>query len=189
MAHLLLPLALSLLTTVSLSLPTTNNYWRSIRPNPFKFRTEKFTHFQFYWHDVQSGSNPTSITIVRQSPVNTSRPNGFGLVNMIDDPLTERPDINSKLIGRAQGMYGLASQEEIGLLMAMNFVFMTGRYNGSTLTVLGRNPVFQKVREMPVIGGSGLFRFARGYVHASTHNLNTTTGDAIVKYGVYVLHY
>ncbi|KAI3791303.1 hypothetical protein L2E82_05038 [Cichorium intybus] len=189
MAHFLLPFALSLLSTLSLTSPVTAIYWKSVRPNPFKLRTEKLTHFQFYWHDVQSGSNPTSITIVRRPPVNTSTHTGFGLVNMIDDPLTERPDINSKLIGRAQGMYGLASQEEVGLLMAMNFVFMTGRYNGSTLTVLGRNPVTQKVREMPVIGGSGLFRFARGYVHASTHNVNTTTGDAIVKYGVYVLHY
>ncbi|KAD5960187.1 hypothetical protein E3N88_11659 [Mikania micrantha] len=59
---------------------------------------------------------------------------------------------------RKLGFYGLSSQEELGLLMVMNFVFMTGRYNGSTLTVLGRNPVMQKVREMPVIGGTALFR-------------------------------
>lgn len=108
---------------------------------------------------------------------------------MIDDPLTEKPEADSKLLGRAQGFYGQASQEEVGLLMAMNFVFSTGKYNGSTLTILGRNPVFHKVREMPVIGGSGLFRFARGYVQASTHTFDLKTGDAVVEYNVHVLHY
>ncbi|GKB67428.1 dirigent protein 22-like protein [Tanacetum coccineum] len=108
---------------------------------------------------------------------------------MIDDALTEKPERNSKLLGRAQGFYGQASLQEPGLLMAMNFVFSTGKYNGSTLSILGRNAVFHKVREMPVIGGSGLFRFARGYVQASTHTFDMKTGDACVEYNVYVLHY
>lgn len=73
--------------------------------------------------------------------------------------------------------------------MAMNFAFIQGKYNGSTITVLGRNQEFNKVREMPVIEGSGLFRCARGYVEARTHYFNLVTGDAIVEYNVYVLHY
>lgn len=97
--------------------------------------------------------------------------------------------MSSKLVGRAQGFYAQAAQQEIGLLMAMNFAFIEGKYNGSTITVLGRNTVFSKVREMPVVGGSGLFRFARGYVQARTHWLNMTSGDAIVEYNIYVLHY
>ncbi|GAY69069.1 hypothetical protein CUMW_269170 [Citrus unshiu] len=39
---------------------------------------------------------------------------------------------------------------------------------------------------MPVIGGSGLFRFARGYVQARTHNFDPKTGDATVQYNVYI---
>lgn len=97
--------------------------------------------------------------------------------------------MSSKMVGRAQGFYALASKEEIGLLMAMNFAFVEGKYNGSCITVLGRNTVFSQVREMPVIGGSGLFRFARGYVQARTHTLDLKTGDATVEYSVYVLHY
>ncbi|KAH1084375.1 hypothetical protein J1N35_024136 [Gossypium stocksii] len=53
--------------------------------------------------------------------------------------------------------------------MAYNFAFIEGKYNGSNLSVLGRNPVFSAVREMPVIGGSGVFRFARGYPEAMKH--------------------
>lgn len=93
------------------------------------------------------------------------------------------------MVGRAQGFYALSSQEEVGLLMSMNFAFIEGKYNGSTISVLGRNTVFSKVREMPVIGGSGLFRFARGYVQARTHALDLKTGDAVVEYTCYVLHY
>lgn len=73
--------------------------------------------------------------------------------------------------------------------MTMNFVFTYGKYNGSTITIMGRNQVFNHVREMPVIGGSGLFRFARGYVEARTHDFDLKNGDATVEYNVYVMHY
>ncbi|KAI9116191.1 hypothetical protein K1719_013121 [Acacia pycnantha] len=149
-------------------------------------KKEKLSHFKFYWHDIVSGQNPTSVAVV-PPPVNSTT--AFGLLNMIDNPLTLGPKLSSKLVGRAQGFYASASQSEIGLLMAMNFAFIEGKYNGSTITVLGRNPVFNKVREMPVIGGSGLFRFARGYVEARTNWFAPNSGDAIVEYNVYVMHY
>ncbi|OVA20696.1 Plant disease resistance response protein [Macleaya cordata] len=115
---------------------------------------------------------------------------GFGLMVMTDDPLTEGPKLTSKLVGRAQGIYASASQTEVGLLMVMNFAFESRKYNGSTLiSILGRNTVFSKVREMPVVGGSHIFRFARGYAQARTHMINFTTGDAIVEYNVFVIHY
>ncbi|KAF6163966.1 hypothetical protein GIB67_011657 [Kingdonia uniflora] len=95
---------------------------------------------------------------------------------------------NSKIIGRAQGIDALASQQEIGLLMVLNYVFIEEKYNGSTLSVLGRNPILHQVREMPIVGGSGLFRFARGYALAHTVWTNTL-GDAIVQYNVTVMHY
>ncbi|PWA51882.1 disease resistance-responsive (dirigent-like protein) family protein [Artemisia annua] len=164
-------------------------FLQSVKLNPMKLKTEKLSHFKFYWHDTISGPNPTVVNIVQPPVNNKTKPTGFGMINMIDDAMTEKPEIGSKLLGRAQGFYGQASQEEIGLLMAMNFVFSTGKYNGSTLTIMGRNPVFHKVREMPIIGGSGLFRFARGYVQASTHTFDLKTGDAIVEYNAYVLHY
>ena len=149
-------------------------------------RKEKLSHFQFYWHDKISGPNPTSIPVV-PPPINSTT--AFGLINMIDNPLTIGPKMSSKMVGKAQGFYSSSSQEEVGLLMIMNFAFFDGKYNGSTFTVLGRNTVFSKVREMSVIGGSGLFRFARGYVELATYSFDITTGDAIVEYNAYVLHY
>ncbi|KAL6500023.1 hypothetical protein OROGR_027933 [Orobanche gracilis] len=158
----------------------------SIKQNHIKKpMTEKITQFQLYWHDILSGGHPTSMNVTK--PLTRT---GFGQVNMIDNPLTLGPGLSSKAVGRAQGFYALTSQgNDPCLLMAMNFVLTIGKYNGSTITILGRNAVFKKVREMPVIGGSGIFRFARGYVRARTHKWNMTTGDATVKYNVYVMHY
>lgn len=71
--------------------------------------------------------------------------------------------------------------------MSVNFVFTSGKHNGSSLTVLGRNPVVHSVRELPIIGGTGVFRLARGFALAKTYFINTTL--AIVEYNVVALHY
>ncbi|KAK1300526.1 hypothetical protein QJS10_CPB13g00722 [Acorus calamus] len=149
---------------------------------------EKLSHLRFYWHDIVSGPNPTAVRVAQATTTNAS-PTGFGAVVMIDDPLTESPELGSRLVGRAQGMYASSDKEAVGLIMAMNFVFVEGKHNGSTLTVLGRNEVFTETREMPVVGGSGFFRFARGYVQARTHWFDMNTGDATVEYNVFVLHH
>ncbi|KAJ6387775.1 hypothetical protein OIU77_026366 [Salix suchowensis] len=95
---------------------------------------------------LYSGSNPTAMPIVR-SPSNTSA-TLFGSLSMIDDPLTEKPELSSKLIGRAQGIYGSAGQEDTALFMAMNFVFLEGKYNDSTISILGEEPcLFQEERD------------------------------------------
>ncbi|CAL9178282.1 unnamed protein product, partial [Musa hybrid cultivar] len=211
---------------------------------------EKLSHLRFYWHDVVSGPDPTAVTVARAAASSTNASaSGFGTVVMIDDPMTVGPELSSRLVGRAQGFYALAakeetallmamnlafvegkyngstiavlgrnavfsdvrempvvggsgllvgraqgfyafaSKEESALLMAMNFAFVEGKYNGSTIAVLGRNAVFSGVREMPVVGGSGLFRLARGYAQARTYSFDTNTGDTVVEYNLFVTHY
>ncbi|KAK9286959.1 hypothetical protein L1049_015367 [Liquidambar formosana] len=149
---------------------------------------EKVTKLHFYFHDIQSGKNPTAMRVAQSSFTDKS-PTLFGLVNMVDDPLTEGPELTSKEVGRAQGLYGLAGLEELSLLMTLNYVFTSGEYNGSTLSILGRNPVWHPVREMPIVGGSGVFRLARGVATAKTYSFNVTTGNAVVEYNVLVIHY
>lgn len=146
---------------------------------------ETLTHLRLYWHDSTRGQNPSTVRI--QQPVSNS--SLFGSISMMDDALTTDVMKNSTVVGQAQGIYAGAAQGEIGLLMVMNFAFKTGKYNGSTITILGRNVVMEKAREMPVVGGSGMFRFARGYVEARTKFLDLKSGVAIVEYNCYVLHY
>ncbi|XP_059651172.1 dirigent protein 22-like [Cornus florida] len=151
-------------------------------------KKEKVTKLHFYFHDIVSGKNPTA-TRVAQSNFTDKSPTFFGMVVMMDDPLTAGPEPTSKIIGRAQGIYASAGLKELGLLMTLNFHFTDGKYNGSTLAVLGRNPALNLYREMSVVGGSGAFRLARGIATAKTYWVNTTTADAIVEYNVIVLHY
>ena len=122
-----------------------------VDPKKMKTPKSKLSHFQLYWHDIVSGSNPTSVRVIK--PANNSSP-FFEFVSMIDNPLTIGPNLSSKMVGKAQGFYALADQEEVGLLMVMNFVFIDGKYNGSTFTVLGRNTVFSTVREKSLFEGS-----------------------------------
>ncbi|ERN13406.1 hypothetical protein AMTR_s00041p00179230 [Amborella trichopoda] len=59
----------------------------------------------------------------------------------------------------------------------------------STLTVMGRNLVPLKVRELSIIGGTGAFHRARGYGLKQTYSIATATLNAIEHYNVTVIHY
>ncbi|OMO92817.1 Plant disease resistance response protein [Corchorus olitorius] len=151
---------------------------------------EKVTKLHFFFHDRFAGEqNLTAVRVARASVTDTSATQ-FGLVSIMDDPLTEGFEPTSKEIGRAQGLYAFSGRDEMSMLMAMNLVFTTGDFNGSTLTILARNPAGPPYRELPIIGGSGVFRLARGVALAQMHEFNlVTTGYAIVEYDVVVIHY
>ncbi|KAK7832571.1 dirigent protein 3 [Quercus suber] len=161
---------------------------RNLSPSSLGLKREKLSHLHFYFHDILSGPKPSAVRVAQAAMTNTSS-TSFGAVSVIDDALTMLPDNSSKVVGRAQGIYASASQSEFGLLMVLNFAFIEGEYNGSTLSVLGRNTILSTVRELPIVGGSGVFRFARGYAHVKTYTFDTKTGDAVVEYNVYAFHY
>ncbi|KAJ1265035.1 hypothetical protein BS78_08G047200 [Paspalum vaginatum] len=149
---------------------------------------DKDMHIKLYWHDVVSGPSPTAVQVAQAAGTNASK-TFFGGVMVIDDALTEGPDLNSsKIVGRAQGAYIGAGRDKLSLMMNMVFVFEAGEYNGSTVAILGRNAAFNAVREMAVVGGTGVFRGARGYAQATTHALDVKTGDATVEYNIYIKH-
>ncbi|XP_020236861.1 dirigent protein 22 [Cajanus cajan] len=147
---------------------------------------DKVSHFRFYFHEQFTGTNATSVTVVAPLPKYNSTTN-FGMVGITDNALTVGPDRASKVVGRIEGLYAATSQSEFNLLVVVNFALTEGKYNGSTIAVLGRNRLSQKVREMPVIGGSGVFKFATGYVETSTLYLDSDRST--IEYNIYVAHY
>ncbi|ERN13405.1 dirigent protein 11 [Amborella trichopoda] len=147
----------------------------------------KVSQIEFYMHDLLVTEKPTAV-IVAEANTTKSSPTLFGQVVVVDDPMTEGPELTSKLIGKAQGLYAPSSQSEISLSEAVNFVFIDGKFNGSTLSVMGRNPILYKERELWIIGGSGAFRLARGYALKQTYSFDTTTLNAVVHYNVTVIH-
>ena len=75
-------------------------------------RKQKLTRLQFYMHDIESGPNATAVRVTgRLSNYTGSDPIAamFGSVSVMDNPLTETPEPNSTLIGRAQGVYATTS--------------------------------------------------------------------------------
>ncbi|CAN0927578.1 Pterocarpan synthase 1 [Linum grandiflorum] len=179
--------ALILLTTTisTLSIPTpatttTNTFSQPASPKTIGLLTrEKQTHLHFYFHDtVLAPPAPTAYVLNMDTVVKINASNLFGVLVMADDPLTVDPDAGSAVVGRAQGLYGSASLSEPAAVMLLNFAFTEGR-----------NAIFDDVREMPVVGGTGVFRFARGYAEARTYKVDTVKFNVVVEYDVYVSHY
>ncbi|URE20754.1 Dirigent-like protein [Musa troglodytarum] len=139
---------------------------------------QKVTNLHFFFHDILSGDKPTSVQVA--APKNLSS---------LDDPLTEGPEADSKVLGSAQGYYIIAGQDSPMLVLAADYGFTTGPYNGSSFSVFSRNPVMDTDRELAVVGGRGAFRMAQGIAKLHTHSIDATTGDAVVEYNVTLFHY
>ncbi|XP_057518047.1 dirigent protein 23-like [Amaranthus tricolor] len=160
-----------------------NSTWVKTEP----YGHEQKTTLQFYFHETAHGKAQSLVKIAQRQETNlTSNP--FGELYMADNPITVSPDPNSLHVGQAQGMYGVASKEELSLIMALTYNFVEGVYNGSSISLLCRNPIMESIREFPVVGGTGLFRMARGYALAQTYLWNHDTGIVIVGYNVTVFH-
>ncbi|KAL3625522.1 hypothetical protein CASFOL_030976 [Castilleja foliolosa] len=175
----------TILFLISNLIPITNSshhHHHSNKGSSGRPKSPKLTNLHFYFHDIVSGPNRTAVPIV---PPTTN--SSFGSVSMIDDPLTAGPSNRSRVVGRAQGFYASADQKTLGLLMVMNFVFTDRKFNGSTLSVLGRNEAMSLVREMAIVGGTGAFRFCHGYALARTQYIDSVV--AVVEYNVTILHY
>ncbi|KAE8680037.1 Dirigent protein 21 [Hibiscus syriacus] len=152
------------------------------------YAKQKVTKLHFFFHDRFAGKHNITAVRVAHGPGTDKSPTSFGLVFVMDDPLTEGMKPTTKELGRAQGLYAFSGRDELSLLMSFNLVFTTGEFNGSTLTILGRNPAVPH-REMPIVGGSGVFRLACGVASAQLRSFNMTTGNALIEYNVVVIHY
>ncbi|KAK3143581.1 hypothetical protein QOZ80_4AG0302120 [Eleusine coracana subsp. coracana] len=129
-------------------------------------RGGRLIHVKVYMHDITGGPGQTAVQVVKgPGAAHPVMPGShFGDTTVIDDPLTEGPGASSRLVGRAQGTYMLASLNEPVLMVTMTVAFTGGAYNGSTVAVVGRDDVSAAVRELAVVGGTGAFRRATGHV-------------------------
>ncbi|KAG8368122.1 hypothetical protein BUALT_Bualt15G0012300 [Buddleja alternifolia] len=149
---------------------------------------EKVTQLQLYVQDILTSPTPTTITVATANSTSAS-PTSFGLIAVLDDPVRTAPSPNSEIVGRARGFFAFSSLEEISIHMTFNLVFTSDKYKGSALSLVGDNPYLTESRELPVVGGSGSFRLARGVALVRTVSRNDTTGDAFFQYNITVLHY
>ncbi|PWA93285.1 disease resistance-responsive (dirigent-like protein) family protein [Artemisia annua] len=145
--------------------------------------TLKKTQLHFYFHDIISGNNPSSVLVAKPkgTVVEQGNINPFGTVYVFDDPITEGPSAKSKVIGNARGHYTSVSQgSDLTLLLNADFEFTSGRFNGSSISVFSRDPLVV-LKEVAVVGGRGKFRMAQGFIILNAVFFNATLGDAILE--------
>ncbi|KAL0334608.1 UNVERIFIED_CONTAM: Dirigent protein 11 [Sesamum radiatum] len=147
----------------------------------------KLAKIHFYVQDRLKGDNQTVHEVARAN-ITSNSATSFGSVRVLDNPMTAGPDINSEPVGRFQGLVTSADLQILSFAMNINFVFTSGRFSGSSISISGMNPVMNEQRELPVIGGTGVFRFARGYVITTTYSSDPDKGYNVLEYTIYATY-
>ncbi|KMZ68516.1 Dirigent protein 8 [Zostera marina] len=157
---------------------------------PLKHKKMVLTHLTFYWHESFVAPNASAVIIAGVNSTDSAI-RAFGTTYAYDNPLTIEPIVPttaSEVVGRAQGYYTTyPGDNEIALGVIMNVALKEEMFVDSILTFEGRilsGTGF--VREVPVIGGSGVFRYATGYYQSEMLSADPITRQNIVKFDVYV---
>jgi len=138
-------------------------------------------------HENLTGNYVTAMPVAGFSG-SSSQAGKFGTVVVISDVLTKRPQFiqsdadadSDNIVGRSQGTY-VNTNPVTGLdfFVALSIVFQNMEYNGSTLEIHGTDKFTQPQREFAVVGGTGKFRFARGYM---TKTVSTSGEYSVAKF-------
>ncbi|GJN24251.1 hypothetical protein PR202_gb11982 [Eleusine coracana subsp. coracana] len=143
------------------------------------------THLHFFMHNVVSGSNPTSVQIIHGPGGSGNGGVSFGDTSVMDNLLTETSSPSSG-VGQMQGVYMLSSLTGAVRMVTANILLTSGDNNGSTIAVMGRDDSAAGVTELSVIGGTGNFRLANGYVVWKTAAAAANGPDSTVELHVYL---
>ncbi|KAJ3696718.1 hypothetical protein LUZ61_000423 [Rhynchospora tenuis] len=137
-------------------------------------------HLHFYVHLLP---NRTEVLVAKSDiPVPGSFYN-FGSIVVLDNLITEGPENTSYPLGKTQGV--MSVMNSLTVVWAANIVFTSGQYNGSSLAILGPDDITQPIRELAIVGGSGYFRMAQGYITIKTYSVNLNNGDAEIEVDLY----
>ncbi|CAI9106373.1 OLC1v1005512C1 [Oldenlandia corymbosa var. corymbosa] len=138
----------------------------------------KETKMSVFFQDVATGPNAT-VVAVAGIPGTTPGFLQYGSVFVSDDPITETIDKNSPEIARGQGIYVTSSKDGLSTHLSVSIAFTNREYNGSTLELQGNSFQLADVREYAIVGGTGRFRFVKGYA-----TLDTVFFDPSILYSV-----
>ncbi|XP_068663584.1 dirigent protein 11-like [Aristolochia californica] len=148
----------------------------------------KKSNLTVYVHDYLSGPDASAIPVAGKNGVNSDVLH-FGTLIVVDDVVTEGPDINSKAIGRAQGLYINSALDGKGLHLVFSVIFTEGEFKGSSLEIQGADLFSLKEREFSVVSGTGYFRFVKGYGIMVTELMDMVNLRAVLKLNITVKHY
>ncbi|KAB8114672.1 hypothetical protein EE612_054214 [Oryza sativa] len=162
--------------------------------------TTTTTHLHFYMHDAYTGPAPTAMRVVSGRSLldgdngngngngdDGSPPRQFGDIVALNNALTEGPSAGSARVGTAQGFAVRVSEGGVVSDLSLHMVLEAGEHRGSSVTAKGRIDMDAGERESVVIGGTGRFRLARGYMVTKNYDYSLATGG-IVEIDLYLKH-
>ena len=90
------------ISTLTTTATKNHGFARVLSPPKLGLKRQKLSHLHFYFHDIVTGKNATAVRVA-EAPVTKTSPTAFGAVNVMDDPLTLKPELSSERveIGRA----------------------------------------------------------------------------------------
>ncbi|XAR55363.1 hypothetical protein NMG60_11035415 [Bertholletia excelsa] len=151
----------------------------------------KQTKMTLHFQDYVGGPNATAV-IVTGMPNRAWGFTSFGTIFVTDDPITKDPNKDSPEIARGQGVYVTSSLDGSNAQVMFSIVFTNEECKGSTLEIQGTSVQLAKIRELAVVGGTGKFRFARGYATFETVHLEALKPSvfySVIRCNVTVEHY
>ncbi|PVH33960.1 LOW QUALITY PROTEIN: hypothetical protein PAHAL_8G109500 [Panicum hallii] len=159
-------------------------------------------HLHFYIHYEYTSPRPSALRVVSgrrrsmllpPSPPSSDDGGGgvavaaqFGDIVVLNNALTEGPWASSARVSAAQGFGVRLSEGGVVSHVTLHLVLEAGEHRGSSVTVSCRIDVDAKVRESVVLGGTGKFRFARGYMLTSNYDYDLARGG-VVEFDVHLL--
>ncbi|MCD7455172.1 Dirigent protein 25 [Datura stramonium] len=116
----------------------------------------------------------------------------FGTLTVFDDELTEGHELNSGLIGKAQGFYVASSEDGLSQTMAFTVMFKSGSYADS-LTFFGVHRMGVSESHLAVMAGTGKYVNAKGFATVktfpATNQLQETDGvETVLHITVYLAY-
>lgn len=135
---------------------------------------------------VSAGNLPGGFTIQKLM---------FGSATVIDDQLTEGHELDSSVIGRAQGFYLASSLDGTSKTIVLTVLVHSGEHHDhdgveDTISLFGIHRTASPESEIAVIGGTGKYENARGYAALDTllkEDQHTTDGvDTILHFNIYL---
>lgn len=122
-----------------------------------------------YYHDIlysgNNTANATSAAVTKPaealSKSHWSNGTFFGRLSVFDDLVTEGQALTSEPVARAQGFYFYDKKESYNAWIAFSLVFNSTAYKG-TLNLMGADLMYEKTRDISVVGGTGDFFMSRG---------------------------
>ncbi|KAJ1282530.1 hypothetical protein BS78_03G059400 [Paspalum vaginatum] len=120
----------------------------------------------------------------------------FGTMTVVDDELTEAPELGSAAVGRAQGFYIASSEEGVSQTVAVTAMFKEGGFE-DTISFFGVHRTADSESHLAIVGGTGKYVGAKGFakvavvrpggVVASGALLETDGVETVLQFTVFLV--